>query len=310
MKKRLLKILVCPFCRKGLKIQNADYVSGEIKSGTLVCKCKRNYPVINFIPRFVKSDEYVKSFSFEWQTHKTTQLDSVTKRTISLQQFIMRTGFDLNKIRGKFVLDVGCGQGRFSEIAAKAGSEIVGIDLSYAVDAAQANIGHRKNVHLVQADVFNLPFKEQAFDYIFSIGVLHHTPDCEKAFKRLPPLLKKGGKISLWVYDKYALQPVKMSEYWRVITTRLPPNLLHALCYLAVPLYYVYKIPLIGKFLFLIFPIEMRPDWKWRVLNTFDWYSPKYQSKHTDYELFTWFSKSGLHDIKVLEVPASMQGTK
>jgi uncharacterized protein YbaR (Trm112 family) len=79
MKEKLVEILACPRCKNELDLRVTAKESNEIKEGKLVCRvCGAEYPISNYIPRFVKSDEYVDSFSFQWNLHRTTQLDSVS----------------------------------------------------------------------------------------------------------------------------------------------------------------------------------------------------------------------------------------
>ena len=99
-------------------------------------------------------------------------------------------------------LDVGCGTGRFADVATRCGAKVVGIDLSQACEVAARNLAGRDFVAM-QADVFSLPFSLETFDCIYGIGVPHHTPDCEAAFKRLPQYLKPGGTIGVWLYSAY-----------------------------------------------------------------------------------------------------------
>jgi SAM-dependent methyltransferase len=200
--------------------------------------------------------------------------------------------------------------GRFSDVASRWGATVVGIDLSNAVDAAYRNLGSRPNVNIAQANVFELPFREATFDYIFSIGVLHHTPDTKRAFDQLPKLLKPGGRIAVWLYAKYFAVQWKFSDAYRRLTTRLPKRVLHGLSYVAVPLYYVYKIPILGVMIRFVIPVSPHPKADWRVLDTFDWYSPTYQWKHTYEEVYPWFEAHGLTDIRVLEVPVAVQGKR
>lgn len=199
------------------------------------------------------------------------------------------------------------------EVVEKNGGHIVGIDLSFAVDAAFKNMGLRQNVHLIQADIFKLPFKEEVFDYIFSIGVLHHTPDTKKAFQCLPKFLKKDGEIAIWVYSNEGFL-VRMfnavSACYRFFTTRMPKRLLYRLSYVSVPLYYPKMIPGIGHFLGMILPTSTHPIREWRILDTFDWYSPKYQWKHTFKEVMGWFRECGLHDLRQLTFPIAVRGRK
>ena len=284
--------------------------NSEVKEGILVCQYKKEYEISNYIPRFVKGDNYASSFTFEWQKHRKTQLDSVNFSKRSEEAFKNRVDFDLEDLNGKLVLDSGCGCGRFAEVVAKYGGVVVGFDLSYAVDVAFENIGLKENVHLVQADIFNLPFKRERFDFTYSFGVLHHTPDAHKAFMQLIPLLRKGGKISIFIYSSYNKGIVYTSNFWRFFTKKMPKKLLYYFCFISVPLYNLYRLPIIGDMAKMLFVISMEPNWKWRVLDTFDWYSPKFQSKHTQTEVFNLFKKAGLSDIAIFEGEISMSGTE
>jgi hypothetical protein len=85
---------------------------------------------------------------------------------------------------------------------------------------------------------------------------------------------------------------------------------LYALSYLAVPLYFIYKIPILGHVLRNLFPISMRPEPRWRILDTFDWYSPKYQWKHNYPEVFNWFAMNGLQVTHLGNPPVGVTGRK
>lgn len=310
MKLELIEYLCCPECKESLLLKNEICEKNEIKEGALVCKNTHEYKIRDFIPRFVKTDIYSSSFSYEWNCFSETQLDSKRGKMLSENQFQGRIDFPLSQLKGKFVLDAGCGMGRFAEIVKKYGGTVVGIDLSYAVDAAFKNIGFDENVHIIQGDILNPPLRKEIFDFIYSFGVLHHTPDAKSAFECLTKFLKKGGKFSLFVYDSYEKAIVYSSNFWRKITVRLPLRILYYFCFLSVPLYYVYRIPVIGHFLKAVFIISMMPEWKLRWLDTFDWYSPKYQSKHTHAEVFRWFEQMGFKDIKIFDFGVTMQGVK
>lgn len=310
MKPGLLDFLCCPECNEPFFLKDEVYEKNEIKEGLLACGNAHKYKIVNFIPRFVKADAYSSSFSYEWTHFSETQLDSKIGKNLSERQFQGRIDFPLNQIKGKFVLDAGCGMGRYAEVVKKYGGTVVGIDLSYAVDAAFKNIGFQDNVHIVQGDIMNPPFKKEIFDFIYSFGVLHHTPDAQGAFKCLTRYLRRSGKFSLFVYDSYEKAIVYSSDFWRKITVRLPLRVLYYFCFVSVPLYYLYRLPLIGHFLKAIFIISMRPEWEMRWLDTFDWYSPKYQSKHTHAEVFQWFVQMGFKDIKIFDYGVTMQGTK
>jgi len=310
MKRELLKYIVCPKCKGQLRLEAEIWEEGEIKSGYLRSDCGERFAIIDFIPRFIPGDQYVKSFSFEWQVHNKTQVDSLSGHAVSLRQFKSRVDFPLSELRGKLVLDAGCGTGRYSEITLNNGATVIGVDLSYSIDVAFANMGRRENAHFIQADIMHLPFPENTFDFAFSFGVLHHTPDAAGAFAALAKLVKPKGKFAIFVYSSYNKGIVYTSAFWRFFTTRMPKRALYALSFISVPLYYVYKIPVIGNIGRMLFVIPMWKDWRWRVLDTFDWYSPKYQSKHTHWEVFGWFDKAGFNEIKPFENEITMTGTK
>ena len=303
----LLPHLRCIACHAPLREQTDSYVCVE---------CETRYPVTANVGRFVDPSNYARSFGFQWQRYDRTQLDSGEQRR-SEEDFWRKTGFSPAEIRGKLILDVGCGMGRFAEVATRFGARVVGIDLSVAVEAAARNLADREFTGF-QADVFRLPFQAETFDFIYSIGVLHHTPDCEAAVKALPQYLKPGGTLAIWLYSGYN-RWYRFSDLYRKYTSRMRPETLHRLVSVAVPVLYnldrgLRAVPLVGKpvagAVHYVFPVNRNPDPEWRVLDTFDWYSPKYQSKHTYEQVFPWFESCGLENIRVLEVPVSLSGRK
>lgn len=278
--------------------------------GQLSCPNGHSYPVRRGIPRFVASDAYTGSFSYEWQRFRRTQLDSATGRGDTRDRLQASLNFPLEQLQGKLVLDAGCGMGRFAEVVHRYGATYVGMDFSYAIDAAYDNTGHLPNVHFVQADLFQPPFDNDVFDLVMSLGVLHHTPDPRRAFAGLPRVLKPGGKLTVTVYDAGNKMYVANSRFWRRYTTRLPRPLLHLLSYAAAPLYYLWTLPVLGNLFRAVAFISLERDWRWRVLDTFDWYSPQFMSWHTHPEVFGWFKENGFEQIDLLAPSVSQIGTK
>jgi ubiquinone/menaquinone biosynthesis C-methylase UbiE/uncharacterized protein YbaR (Trm112 family) len=310
MKPALLKLLVCPSCRDTLEMRVDAHDSQEVLEGALSCgPCGKHYPVVRGIPRFVGSGAYAASFGRQWNWFRAVQLDSANGRNESERTLAATTGWADADIAGRLVLDVGVGAGRFAEIIANKGGEVVGVDLSRAIDAAYENIGRRPNVHLVQADVFSMPFRQHTFDLAYAIGVLHHTPDPAAAFGRMAETLKIGGALAVYLYARYGWGH-HGSDLIRVVSTRLPHPVMRTLAAAAIPMYYAYRTPLIGKVLALVGPISMHPDWRWRWLDTFDWYTPRYQWKFLYPEVFRWFRANGFRDVEIFDEPIRMRGTK
>ena len=239
------------------------------------------------------------SFGFEWT--KFNQLKSE-------KGFLEFIGpIDKDFIKGKFVLDAGCGNGSYSYYAASYGAEVIAIDFSDSVSVAQEN-NKNTNVHVVRADLTHPPFKDGSFDYIFSIGVLHHLPDPETGFQHLVPLLKPGALISIWVYGR-AKQWAAVYFYEPLIkiTHHLPHRLLYYLCYLPATImeitngiYHLLKKIKLMK-LADILPFIYYADYPFSVkLNdAFDVFATPSARYYTEKEIFDWFMRSNLKDIKI-----------
>ena len=169
----------------------------EIESGSLSCdRCRRDYEISEGIPRFVpielseKVKLNVNNFGYEW-----SWLSSISeKNEIEFRSYlgeILPEGF-----ASRVVLDAGCGMGKFLYFTGKYGAkDAIGVDLaSGSVERAYKNTMHLENVHVVQADLLHLPLK-RCFDFIYSIGVLHHLAQPEQGFYNLVEYLKSNGKI-------------------------------------------------------------------------------------------------------------------
>ncbi|HEY2946037.1 MAG TPA: methyltransferase domain-containing protein [Vicinamibacteria bacterium] len=310
MKRSALEFLVCPLCRDALDLHveaedGAEVITGRLRSPG----CGRDYPIVRGVPRFVDSQAYASSFGFQWNRFARVQLDSFNGTRQSEEALEACTGWTTADYQGKRVLDAGVGAGRYAEVVAGKGGEVVGIDLTTAVDAAWESIGRRERVHLVQADIFAMPFREASFDMAYSIGVLHHTPDTRAAFERVAAMVKPGGGLAVYLYGRNGLAQ-RFPDTIRKVTTRLPVRAMLALSSLAVPLYYPYRLPGVGKVLYTLCPISMHADWRWRWLDTFDWYTPHYQWKLLYPEVFHWFRENGFQDVQIFDEPIRMRGLK
>jgi SAM-dependent methyltransferase len=272
-------------------------------------RCAAAYPIVDRVARFVSSEHYVGSFGYQWNTFAKSQLDSANGTSRSRDTFEQKTGWPLASLAGLRVLDAGCGMGRFAEVCADAGADVHAIDLSSAVEAAARNLGHRPNLSFYQADIMNLPFADGTFDAIYSLGVLHHTTNTRAAFLSLIRLLKPGGRIAIWVYST-RLRLMFGGELLRAFTPRLPKPLLLKACRVAVPLYHLHRIPLLGMMTTALLPTSLNPDPEWRWLDTFDWYSPTYQWKHSYDEVEGWFRDAGLTEIARAAFPVSVRGAR
>lgn len=317
MKRDLTDLLCCPDCGSDLTLHDQTPDRSEVDTGLLLCSgCRAAYPIVRGVPRFVSSDQYVGSFSYEWNRWNRVQLDIANGRRESEETFAEKTGFTPEDLKGKLVLDVGCGAGRFLDVASRWGARVVGVDLSFAVEASQQNLGERPNVAVIQADVFRLPFRKDTFDAIFSIGVLHHSRDTREAFLRLPPLLKDDGDLSVWLYHYQDRLYCAASDFWRAVWRPFPTWAVYAWSWLLVTvLSGLWAKPVMSRppwgHLRRILPVNTHADRQWRILDTFDWYSPRYQDKEcSPARVVSWCAAGGIRDVQLLEFPTSIRGRR
>lgn len=244
MKERLLDLLACPTCGGDILLAVATkYDGNEIIDAVLTCKkCDREYKVVRGVPRFAELDkieedkaETAENFGWQW-THFTQEDPKYNEQFLGWLQPVRSEFFE-----GKVVLEGGCGKGRHTKLAAEWGAkDVVGIDLGDGVESAFALTRSLPNAHIIQCDIFKLPLKKE-FDYAFSVGVLHHTPNPKKAFLSLAGKVKKGGHISAWVYG---------AENNEWITRFVDPVRTGFTSQISQPmLYQLSKLPTLGVFL-------------------------------------------------------------
>jgi uncharacterized protein YbaR (Trm112 family) len=314
MKHSLLELLCCPECKADLQLTEASEVDGEVESGSLVCAgCKRTYPIVDHVPRFVPAENYASSFGFQWNRFRKVQLDSHTGQSISHERFLRQTGW--NDLSGKLVLDAGCGAGRFAEVALALGATLVAVDYSSAVDACWQNLGDQSNIDVIQADIYELPFYSGQFEYIYSLGVLQHTPDVKRAFMALPEQLAAGGRLVVDLYMKNLGSYLHPKTWLRPFTRGIRQDRLFAIVERWSPVLLsisraVGRIPLIGRYLKRLIPVAnyeghypLSEDQllEWAVLDTFDWLSPRYDQPQTAATLRAWLTEADLQDVEVFK---------
>jgi SAM-dependent methyltransferase len=288
--------------------------SCEVDSGWLVQQGSGiRYPIRGGVPRFVPESNYADNFGMQWNRFARTQLDSHSGKPISAERFWSATGWSAKDLAGRWVLDVGCGSGRFAEVALNAGAKVVALDYSGAVDACRANLRHHANLHVIQGDVYALPFAPATFPYVYSLGVLQHTPDVARAFASLPPMLEPGGRLCADFYWS-RLQTLLHPKYLlRPLTTRMDQQRLLEWLEHAVPAMLRFsqllgRIPVAGRLLQRVVPVvdytgiydlsEKQLE-EWALLDTFDMLAPAYDKPQSVATVTSWFRRAGLQDVEV-----------
>lgn len=287
------QFLRCPRCKGRMHIGTED---------ASCAKCAYSAAIRGGIIRFVNSDIH-ENFAIQWNTFADVQLDSVNGTTQSRDRLLDQSGLAPGDFAGKRVLEVGSGAGRFTEILVGFGAEVISCDFSAAVDAnARSNSDaiERGHLRVVQADVFALPFTEQAFDIVLGYGMLQHTGAPARAMTSLWRHVKPGG---LLLVDRYALNLSRILPFkylLRPITKRFPARTVlsfsEALCHALLPaqrailrrtqgggLARLVRL-LVNRSPNAVYPVNLElagaldreTATRWAILDTFDEYAPKY----------------------------------
>jgi len=274
--------VICPDCRAELS---------EASAHGLVCSaCGRLFPVTGGIPRFVEP-QHLASFGLQWNRYEVAH-DEEDRAT-----FQAKTGVKLDELQGLRVLDAGCGGGRYSKVAAEAGADVTAVDHTTAVEKAAEMCGDLDNVAFLQADLKTLPLPAESFDFVFSIGVMHHDANTREVFDAVAKMVKPGGRLAVWLYRRNQWWQEAINTLLRRRTTKMTPQRLERWCRFGA---FLGGIPLINRTLNKVVNFSNHPNRENRICDTFDWYAPQYQHHHTTEELCDWFRAAGFDDLVVL----------
>lgn len=202
---------VCPRHRQSLIRRNQIFH----------CKEGCSFPLVNDILRFVPPRNYASSFGLQWNEYRTAQLDSHTGLSVSRDRLKRLMGGSFDILKGKKLLEAGCGAGRFTEILLEADAHVWAIDISTAVEANYRNCSKYDHYGTAQASILELPFEEGQFDIVLCIGVIQHTPDPEQTMTALCAQLKPGGRLLIDHYT-YGYPTTLSRKYLRTFLAFMP----------------------------------------------------------------------------------------
>ena len=292
----VVSMLRCPGCGAllGLEGDVSRAPDGHVSRGSLTCAgCASCYPIQNGVAAFVEPScgSYVRSFGRQWTRYEVQQ------HREDEETFEVKTGVALSDLAGLDVLDAGCGGGRYTSVAARHGARVIGVDLSEAVEQAVRLCASLPGASVLRADLMHLPLATGRFDLVFSIGVLHHCPDAHAAFAHVARRVRPGGRLAVWLYRENTALQEAVNTVLRGVTTRMPMPRLEPWCEAAAM---VGAVPGLGAVLSKLVNFSHHPVWINRVCDTFDWWSPRYQSHHTPEQVRRWFVEEGFDDVREL----------
>ena len=316
MRPETLDLLACPACHAERPFTlTADRTddSGDVLDGTLRCgQCSAAFPISGRVPRFVQAaDNYCGNFGYQWERWRTIQIDRLAGHQLSETRFFNDSQWDRSWLRGKLILDAGCGAGRFTDVAASLGARVISCDLSGAIDSCRETTAvHGAGVECLQASLFDLPLRPGIFDGVFCMGVIQHTPDPARVIRTLPGFVKPGGRLAYNFYEEGVWRRLQFIKYFlRLFTPHLSPEAILKLSRGLVGFFFpltrtlsrIRKIRIINHFI----PIAASHDpvldpnqqYEWTLLDTFDWYSPVYEKRQRYREVASMVEEAGMIDI-------------
>jgi ubiquinone/menaquinone biosynthesis C-methylase UbiE len=176
--------------------------------------------------------ETVQSFGEEWT--KFAAFTEQEIKNVGDEYFDIVTEKHLNK--DSLVLDVGCGTGRWTKYVSQRAKFVEAIDPSDAVLSAAYLLKDVPNVRITQTDAESLPFPDESFDLVFSLGVLHHIPDTQRAMVNCVKKVKKNGYFLVYLYYSldnrgFVYQSIfKFSNIIRGAIAHLPSSIKKFVC--------------------------------------------------------------------------------
>jgi SAM-dependent methyltransferase len=250
-----------------------------------------------------------RSFAYEWRRFGVPPQE-MENNFWGYFQF-----FSPEFFKGKRVLEAGSGMGRHTYFLAQFAREVVAIDLGEAIWVTATHVVGQHNVHLIQADIDHPPFQPESFDFICSIGVLHHLSSPEAGFHHLVRCLRPGGTLHVYLYWALEGAPawkrgmLELICAFRHLTVRLPYPLLEKLAWLmALVGYLSFSLPYryLSRWqtthsLVKDFPLQRYAKDGFRVCynDQFDRLSAPLEHRFMRDEVHELFARAGLVDIRI-----------
>ena len=343
MKSNLINFIVCPKCKSKFHLKSEKIQNDDVQKGTLICSKNHKFPIFNGVPRLVVDNEknFAKTelaFSSKWNTfnksyHNKQWYDK--QRKWFLDRFGWKTLSKFLNFLNKcdYILDAGTGVGNSAHwFSANKNSIVFAIDASESVLFANKKYGKFKNIHFLQADIRQLPFKKNFFSFICSDQVLHHTKDTKTSFINLTKHLKKNGLISIYVYKKKGPVREFSDDFIRKIMvnksekecmkfSKAMATLGQSLSKINKKITITEDIPTlkikagtydIQRFIYWNF---LKCWWsgdvsfKQSIATNFDWYFPKFAYRHTPDEVKSWFKQAKIKITHFQEIESGISVT-
>ena len=304
-----------------------NVIVSEVKSGALISSSGYVFPIVNGVPRmqmesFLEHEEFLKKNfkgfpeskkkiyqDFGYVLNQAIKRNRVTKQSFSMEWSLFQHGTDTTwgwnkdvrktrflteinataeELKGKTLIDVGCGNGVLTSGISEFGMETFGIDGSDSIVNAYIH-NTNPNVHYIQCDLQLPPFAVETFDIVYSTGVIHHTNNTELSFSCISGLTKKGGKLYVWLYKPEKDFKHNALNFTRAITNKFPIKVQ----------YWLFLIFLVPQGLLKMRMRGIKRNWREQLVSYFDVLSCEFRFEHTPEETKIWYYKRNFDQLNV-----------
>lgn len=318
--KNYYEYLCCPICKNSLDliIDNEDKIG--VKVGKLRCNgCSKSFPIIDYIPRFIEQENYALNFGFQWNKFSKLRSDRYNNTTNVSNTILLRTKWNKEHLKGKLLLECGCGAGNDTEVLLDLGANVITFDYSNSVEAAFVNNVNSPNLLIFQGDINNIPLKENLFDIVYCHRVIQHTPNPENAFYSILKHLKEGGELFLHSYGLNSWNFFHYHYILRPITKRINYQIIFRVLKVIGPIFYrivglvqkFKKYKKLKEFLIRMIPFDnldyalinsqltKKEKYYFSLLHVFDRLTPKYDNPSSPTTVLKWLLNKNLKRIKI-----------
>lgn len=253
--------------------------------------------------------EVISGFGDEWSRFDQSDVSEVELENIFNNYFSVFPWNELPKNSVGF--DLGCGSGRWAKFVAPKVGFLHCIDPSSAIDIAQKNLSHYKNVEYHKNDVSNIPLDEESMDFGYSLGVLHHITDTEAGLRNCVLRLKKGSPFLVYLYYSFENRSNffkliwKITDFIRKIVSRMPMPIRYLISQIIAIIVY-WPISILCRFItFMGFstdqiPLSMYEDKSFYTMRTdaLDRFGTKTEKRFSKKEIEEMMNNAGLDSVK------------